>query len=53
MQETQETRVKSLGQEDTLEEGILTHFNILGWRIPWTEEASRLQFLGIHRVRHD
>ena len=34
MQETQETRVGSLGQEDPLEEGMATHFNILAWRIP-------------------
>ena len=33
MQETQETQVRSLGQEDTLEEGMATHSNILAWRI--------------------
>ena len=38
----QETQVQSLGQEDPLEKGITTHFNILAWRIPWTEELSRL-----------
>ena len=43
MQETQETQVQSLGQEDPLEEGMATHFSILAWRIPWTEEPSGLQ----------
>jgi len=28
-------------------------FSILAWRIPWTEEPSRLQSMGLHRVRHD
>ena len=32
-----ETWVRSLGWEDPLEEGMATHFNILAWRIPWTE----------------
>ena len=36
-QETQETRVRSLGQKDPLEEGMATHSSILAWRIPWTE----------------
>ena len=35
-------RVLSLGQEDLLEEGVTTHFSILAWRIPWTEEPGRL-----------
>ena len=39
----QETRVQSLGQEDSLEKGIGTHSSILAWRILWTEEAERLQ----------
>ena len=38
MQEMQETWVRSLGQEDFLEEEIATHSSILAWRIPWTEE---------------
>ena len=37
MKETQETWVQSLGAEDTLEEGMATHFNILAWEIPQTE----------------
>ena len=38
--------VPSLGWEDALEEGIATHSSILAWRIPWTEEPSRLQSMG-------
>ena len=37
-QQRQETRVRSLGQEDPLEEEMATHSSILAWRIPWTEE---------------
>ena len=36
MQETQEMQVRSLGQEDPLEEGMANHSSILAWRIPWT-----------------
>ena len=32
-----------LGQEDPLEKEMATHFSILAWRIPWTEEPGRLQ----------
>ena len=52
MQETQKTRVKSLGQEDLLEEGIATNSSILAWRIPWPEEPGGLRFMGLQRVRH-
>ena len=38
----QETQVQSLGQEDSLERGMAMHSSILAWRIPWTEEPSRL-----------
>ena len=38
----QETRVRSLGWEDPLEEEIATHRGIPAWRIPWTEEPGRL-----------
>ena len=38
----QETRVLSLGREDPLEEEMATHFSILTWRIPWTEEPGEL-----------
>ena len=53
MQETEEMQVPSLGWEDPLEEGIATHFSILAWRIPWTEEPGRLQSLGLQRVGRD
>ena len=46
-------QVRSLGQEDPLEEGMATHSSILAWRIPWTEELGGLQFTGSHRVGHD
>ena len=38
-----ETWVQFLGQEDPLEKEMATHFSILAWRIPWTEEPGRLQ----------
>ena len=38
--------VKSLGQEDSLEKEMATHYSILAWEIPWTEEAGGLQSLG-------
>ena len=47
------TGVRSLGQEDPLEEGMATHSSILAWRIPWTEEPGRLQSMGSQRVRHE
>ena len=49
----QETWVLSLGQEDPLEEGMATHSSIFAWRISWTEEPGRLQFMGSERVGHD
>ena len=42
MQETQETWIRFLGQEDTLEDGLATHSSVLAWRIPWTEEPDGL-----------
>ena len=44
-------QVRSLGQEDPLEEGMATHTSILAWRIPWTEESGGLQSMGLQRVR--
>ena len=38
----QETQVQSLGWEDPLGKGMVTHSSILAWRIPWTEEPGRL-----------
>ena len=49
----QETCVLSLGWEDPLEKGMATHFSILAWRSPWTEEPGRLQSVGLQTVRHD
>ena len=49
----QETWVQALSQEDPLEEGIAIHSSILAWRIPWTEEPGRLQYMRLHRVGHD
>ena len=46
----QETWVQSLGQENSLEEGMATHSSILAWRIPWTEEPGRLWSIGSQRV---
>ena len=53
MQEIQEIQVRSLGQEDLLEEGMATHSCILAWRIPWTEEPGGLQSTGSQRVGHN
>ena len=38
IQKPLETRLLSLGQKDSLEEGMATHSNVLAWKIPWTEE---------------
>ena len=48
----QETCVPSLGWEHPLKKGMITHFSILAWRIPWTEDSGRLQYLGSQRVEH-
>ena len=50
VQEMQETWVRSLGQEDPLEEEMATHSSILAWRIPWTEEPGGLQSMRSHRI---
>ena len=42
-----ESWVRTLGQEDPLEKGLATHFSILTWRNPWTEEPGRLQSMGL------
>ena len=49
----QETRVQSLGWEDSSEEGMATHFSILAWRIPWKEGPGGLQSIGSQRAGHD
>ena len=53
MEETKETQIQSLGQEDPLEEEMATHSSILAWKIPWTEDTDGLQSLGSKRVGHD
>ena len=47
MQETQETQVPSQDQKDPLKEEMTTHSGILAGIIPWTEEPSGLQFMGV------
>ena len=46
-----ETRIRSLGWEDPLEEKMATHSSILAWRIPWTEEP--VKYMGSQRVGYD
>ena len=53
MQETQETWVRSLGQEDPLEEEMATHSSVLAWRIPGRGKPGGLPSMGLHRVGHD
>ena len=52
LQEPQETRVQSMGQEDPLEEEMATCSSILAWKIPWTEVPGGLS-MGWQRVRHN
>ena len=49
----QETQVRSLGREDPLGKEVATHSSTLAWKIPWTEEAGRLQSMGSQRVGYD
>ena len=49
----QETRVRSLGREESLEKGMETHSRILAWSIPQTEEPGRLQSIGWLTVPQD
>ena len=49
----QETRVRSLSQEEPLEKDMATHSRTLAWRIPWTDEPGGLQSMGLQRVGHD
>ena len=46
----QEAWVRSLGWENLLEKEMATHFRILAWKVPWTEEPGRLQSMGSQRV---
>ena len=49
----QETRVRSLVREDPLEKEMAIHSSTLAWKIPWTKEPDRLQYMGSQRVGHD
>ena len=49
----QDTRVRSLGQEDALEKEMATHSSIVAWRILWREEPGKLQSLELLRVGHN
>ena len=49
----QETWIRSLGGEDPLEEGMVTHCSILAWRIAWTEKSDGQPSAGRKRVGHD
>ena len=49
----QETWVRSLGQEDPLQEKMATHSSIFAWRIPRTEEPGGLQSVGSQRVGYN
>ena len=46
-------KLRDLVWEDPLKEGMATHFSILAWRIPWTEEPGRLWSMGSQRVRQE
>ena len=48
-----ETRVQSMGWEDTLEKGMATHSSIIAWRIPQTKKPGGIQSMGLQRVIHD
>ena len=48
-----ETCIQPLGWEDPLEKEMVTYSTILAWKILWTEEPGRLQFVGLQRVTHD
>ena len=49
----EESWVRSLGQEDTLEKEMATRSNILAWKISWAEESGRLQSVGSQRIGDD
>ena len=51
--EAKDTRIQSLGQEDSLEKEMATHSCILAWRTSWTKEPGKLQSLGAQRVGHN
>ena len=48
-----ETWVRSLGGEDPLEKEMAIYSSTIAWKIPWTDEPDKFQFMGSQRVRHD
>ena len=48
-----EAWVQSLGWEDPLEKEMAIHSSTIAWKIPWTEQPGRLQFMRSQRVRHN
>ena len=53
IQEIQEMKVRSLGREETLEEGMATHSSIPALSIPWTEEPGGLRSIGSQKNHSD
>jgi len=53
IQKMQEMWVLSLGQEDPLEDEMVTHSSTLAWKIPWTEEPGGLQSMGSQKVGYN
>ena len=49
----QEIQARALVQKDPVEWEMATHFSILAWEIPWTEEPGGLQSMGPQRVEHN
>ena len=49
----EEIQLSSLGWEDHLEQEMATHFSIIAWKIPWTEELAELQSMGSQKVGYD
>ena len=47
------TKVQILGQEEPPEKGMTTHFSIIAWRTPQTEDPGRLWSIAFQRVGHD
>ena len=48
-----ETQVQSLGWEDPLQKRMATHSSMLAWEIPWTEEPSGLQSMGLKNLQKE
>ena len=46
-------QVRSLGREESLEEEMATHYSILAWKIPWTEQTGGQHFTWSQRVGRD